>query len=84
MEDLSTGCKTVLNYMFLCKSQPNDIRAIDVSKCGANALEVLFSIMERVEYSIDLVLRHEDELFRCGKREYLIDNERVIDNLLYI
>ena len=83
-EDLSTGCKTVLNYIYLYKNKSNDIQAVDISQCGANALEVLFSTMEKINYSVDLVLRHKDELFKCGEREYLINDKKKIRNLLYL
>lgn len=84
LEDLSTGCKTVLNYIYLQKHNIFTIKAIDASQCGTNALEELFSTMEIVEYPIDIVLRHKDELFKCGERDYKINNRREIKNLLYM
>lgn len=83
LENLSTGCKTVLNYIYVSKNDRR-IKALDASFCGANALEVLFSTIEELEYPLSIVLRHRDELYKCKEREYRINGERVIRNLLYI
>lgn len=83
IENLSTGCKTVLNYLHLadCKS---DINVIDASQCGYNALEVLFSTIEELNYPVNIILAHKDNIFRCGKRQYKINGEQVIEDLLYL
>lgn len=83
IENLSTGCKTVLNYIYIAKNE-SKIVAIDGSHCGYNALEVLFSVIEKIEYPINIIIMHKDTLFKCSSREYNINNERVIQNLLYI
>lgn len=84
LEDLSTGCKTVLNYIYLQKNNIETIKAIDASQCGANALEELFSAIEKTQYPMDIVLRHKDELFKCGERRYIINGKKEIKNLLFI
>lgn len=83
LEDLSTGCKTVLNYLYIIKNDDR-IKAIDASGCGANALDVLFSTIEEMQYPIDIVIMHRDELYKCKEREYVINNSREIKNLLYM
>ena len=83
IENLSTGCKTVLNYVYISKNKNKEV-AIDASYCGYNALEVLFSVIEEVKYPIDIIIRHKDNLFQCSDREYKINDEKVITNLLYI
>ena len=40
IDKLSTGCKTTLNIMY------NPDRIFDVSECGDNALEVIYSLKE--------------------------------------
>ena len=84
LEDLSTGCKTILNYVYIQKNNIDNIKAIDASHCGSNALEVLFSTVETLGSPIDIVLRHKDELFRCKERDYVIDGKKKIKNLLYM
>ncbi len=83
IDNLSTGCKTVLNYVYISKNK-NEIKAIDASYCGYNALEVLFLTIEKVNYPINIIIRHKDNLFKCNDREYKINNKRIIKNLLYI
>lgn len=84
LNDISTGCKTVLNYLYLCRNREHGYEALDITYCGANALEELFRVMEQKEYQIDLILMHKDELFKCGEREYFIDGKRHINSLLYM
>ena len=84
LEDLSTGCKTVLNYVYLKRNNVETIKAIDASQCGANALEELFLTIEKIQYPIDIVLRHKDELFKCSERHYRINGNKEITNLLFI
>ena len=83
IDNLSTGCKTVLNYVYISKNK-NEIKAIDASYCGYNALEVLFLTIEKVNYPINIIIRHKDNLFKCNDREYKINDETIIKNLLYI
>ena len=81
IEDLSTGCKTVLNYMYIRKHDC-EIKALNISYCGYNALDVLFDIAEKDDNEIVFVLMHKDEVYKCKEREYLIDGERRITTLL--
>ena len=84
LNDISTGCKTVLNYLYLCRNREHRYKALDITYCGANALEELFNVMEKKQYSIDLILMHKDEVFKCSNRDYFIDGRKQISNLLYM
>lgn len=41
IKDLSTGCKTVLNYIFMVENPEmySIVKAINATECGWNALE---------------------------------------------
>lgn len=83
IENLSTGCKTILNYLYICNSNMN-IDAIDITGCGANAIEKLFQVMEIKGETVNLILMHKDKLFDCNDREYIIDDIKSINSLLYM
>ena len=78
--NLSTGCKTVINFLHL----KDDNIILDVTECGWNALEELFKHYEKRRSDVILVLRHMDEISNCLDREYQINNEKVVSNLLDI
>lgn len=90
IDNLSTGCKTILNYLFVLKNPKYNekIKAIDVSSCGVNALETLFKVMEKLEKlgekQIALILKHKDNLNGCQKRTYIINDTEKIEDLLYM
>ena len=84
IRDLSTGCKTVLNYIFIkenTEKYPN-VKAIDGTECGWNALDKLFDIIEKEHDSkIIIVLQHDNDLYKCQDRKYCIDGITQIDTL---
>lgn len=81
LTDLSSGCKTVLNYLYADK----EYLFINVTQCGANALEILFQTMEKVpNIQRKLILCHKDRIYKCNKRNYVINNKKHIEDLLYI
>lgn len=86
IRNLSTGCKTIINFMYInsnnCKY--TNIKAIDVTECGWNALELLFDYYEKINSNIILLLRHSNCLFNCSEREYLINNDKIITDLSYL
>ena len=87
IQDLSTGCKTILNCIFLQENQKvyPTVRAINATECGKNALEQLFCYIDKTNMDIGIVLEHEDEIYECGNREYLInDSERITDLLFMV
>lgn len=81
INNLSTGCKTVLDYLYIMRNNTM-YGGIDVTGCGANALESLFSQMDRLGDSLTkILLMHTDELYTCKEREYLINNTIIINDL---
>lgn len=83
IENLSSGCKTVLNYYFI-KLFPNlypNIKAINAIECGCNALEELFKAIENNEDSIEVLLQHDNKLYDCSDRTYCIDGIRTIETM---
>lgn len=79
---LSTGCKVILNYLFLYKSIEYRDYILDVTECGANALECLFYFMEQQNDSKTiLLLRHRNGIAKCGKRSYLINGKKEVNRL---
>lgn len=72
---LSTGCKTVLVYLYIQRNieQHSDV-IIDITECGANALEVLFDVATRFENNkITFLLRHANGLYKVSDREYRVN-----------
>lgn len=80
---LSTGCKTILNYFYLQRHH-TPYTALDLSECGYNALHVLFDLVEQQGQLLDFLLMHQDSLDQCGERDYVINDEKRITNLLFI
>lgn len=80
---LSTGCKTILNYFYLQRHH-TPYTVIDLSECGYNALRVLFDFVEKQGQVMDFLLTHQDSLDECGEREYLINNQKRVTNLLFV
>ena len=83
IRNLSTGCKTVLNFIYInsTRNKYEQIKAIDVTECGWNALEELFSLYEKINSDTILILRHQNGLFNCKERKYLINDEFEITDL---
>lgn len=83
IENLSSGCKTILNYYFI-KSFPKlypNIKAINAVECGWNALEELFKAVEKNKDKIEVLLQHNNDVYNCKEREYCIDGKRVIHSM---
>lgn len=83
INDLSSGCKTIINCLYLHnnKDKYSNIKAINVTQCGWNALEELFKVMEENGIDINLCLEHTNLTFKCNKRDYLINGKEVVDEL---
>lgn len=83
VDSLSTGCKTVLNYLFLVnnKIEYDSIKAIDATECGWNAIEELFRMIETTKYDLGIIIEHNNKLYRCSDREYLVDNKEIIHSM---
>lgn len=79
IDNLSTGCKVVLTYLYIQRHRDDyDNKVLlDVTECGANALDVLFDLMEKYgDLDIVLLLEHSNYLFKCKKHNYLVDGKR--------
>lgn len=73
--NLSTGCKTALVYLYFQRNRKRygDI-VIDVTGCGANALDVLFDCASRlVNNNIYFLLRHRNRLFKLSNRDFNVN-----------
>lgn len=84
IKDLSTGCKTVLNLIFITENPelyPN-VKAIKATECGWNALEELFKFMDETnKKEIGIIIDHDDDLYNCADREYLVNDTRKIETM---
>lgn len=72
IRQLSTGCKTVLNYLAITRhlNYWEVPPVLEVTECGANALDVLFGMAEKYPVGIIFLLRHTDKLFLCSDRNF--------------
>jgi len=90
VKSLSTGCKTVLNCIYLNENKEElreenlYFKAINATECGWNALEVLFDYVDKKEVDINIIVEHRDGLWRCSKRDYVVNNKHMIRDLLWI
>lgn len=85
LNHLSTGCKTALNVLYLCE-HPSDfprILAVDATECGSNAIDVLLECLDQYDRDLSIIIEHNNDLYKCKERDYLVDNSTRITNLLY-
>ena len=59
-------------------------KAVNVTECGANALEVIFDYADKYNMNLSFILEHCDDLFECKERNYLIDNIIEVKSLVFI
>lgn len=80
---LSTGCKTVLSYLHIIRNKEKyDFEILDINECGANALEVLFECVDKLNDSDTVfLLEHSNHLFNCSERDYIINGNHSKDLL---
>lgn len=80
---LSTGCKTVLNliYLYRHKEEYQWVEAIDATECGINAISIIIDFLEKTEYDMNIILRHGDGLCNCKKSHYIIDNKIEVEEI---
>mgnify|MGYP001034593836 CR=1 FL=1 len=84
IDKLSTGCKTILNYLSIIKKAVYEFKVINITQCGWNALEEIFEIEEVKNSGIRFLLLHKDNLHYCKERDYVINNDMHTKNLLFI
>ena len=77
LDSISTGAKTIQNLMYLQKY--DNSRDIEVTECGANALDIIFELMDNYDGDVRILLRHAMTA-RCGKRQYIVNDTRVIQD----
>lgn len=86
IENLSTGCKTVINAIFLYKHRNQEpycsLKYIYATECGYNALEELFRVVDENNYDIGIILEHSNELYNCSKRDYVVNNKKHLKSLI--
>ncbi len=85
INDLSTGCKTVISAIFINEHKDKfiSLRAIDATEAGPNAIELLFEYIERTNMNISVVVEHDD-IFTCKDRLYRINGEYTVNSLLFM
>ncbi len=82
--NLSTGCKSVLDYIYLTKhpSKYRDVKAVDFTECGWNAIDCLFDVIsDGISDKIGIIIRHDDGLYNCKPHKMLFNNEIAIESM---
>lgn len=85
IKSISTGCKTALNTVY-CVEHPEafpSVKAINVTECGWNALDSIFEYIDTHSVNMAFVLEHDNDIFNCKKRKYLINGKQMIDDLAF-
>jgi hypothetical protein len=79
---LSTGCKIVLSYLFIERNKKEfKNMVLDITECGSNALEVLFTCVDKLQDKDTVfLLRHSNQLLDCKERDYNV-NEKICNSL---
>lgn len=79
---LSTGCKIVLSYLFIERNKKEFKNIVlDITECGSNALEVLFTCVDKLQDKDTVfLLRHSNQLLDCKERDYNV-NEKICNSL---
>lgn len=82
-KNLSTGCKCILDYLYLTKhsSEYQDVKAIDFTESGWNAIDCLLDVIDGEGDDLGIVIRHDDGLYKCKSHRMLFNNEKVIESL---
>lgn len=83
IKDLSTGCKTVLNCIYV-NEHPEvypSVKAINATECGWNAIEELFKYIETRGCDIAVVIEHDNDLYKCNDRVYILNGKEEIHSM---
>ena len=74
IKNLSTGCKTVLVYNYCYRHGVRKI--ISANECGANALSVLFDLMDSYNDSDTLLfLMHRNKAYTIPEHDFNVDGK---------
>ena len=79
LENISTGAKTVMNLLYLQKN--NKPVTLDITECGANALDAIFSLMDNYNGAVKVLLCHA-ETSRCGNHDYCVNDEHIVHDAI--
>lgn len=82
VDDLSTGCKTLLNICYIFEAyEENDTRAVvNVNECGNNILEKIFDIVEGT--SIYLYISH-DTTAVDDRHKFILNGSKLEDEMQF-
>ncbi len=83
-KNLSTGCKSVLDYLFIAKHpvKYRDVKAVDFTECGWNAIDCLFDVISNgVSDKLGIIIRHDDGLYNCKPHKMLFNGEFEIESM---
>lgn len=83
-QNLSTGCKSVLDYIYISKHpvRYKEVKAIDFTECGWNALDCLFDIItDGLNDKLGIIIRHDDELYKCKPYKMRFNDEKIINSM---
>lgn len=79
--DLSTGCKTLLNVIYLIEyNKYPQVKAINCTECGWNALEQIFELLDETN-AFGIIIEHDNELYNCSDRDYLVNDKEHITSM---
>lgn len=83
IEDLSTGCKIAICIIYLNEHRDrfSQIKAVNATEAGVNALDSLFDYIEKNNFNIGIITEQED-IFDCKDRIYKINGKYMVDSLL--
>lgn len=72
---LSSGCKTVLSYLYMMRHRDTQgNKVLDITYCGANAIEVLFQCADKLNDSKTIfLLNHTNNLRSVEDRDYSVN-----------
>ena len=83
IEDLSTGCKTILNIIFIYKNRQRflELKAISLNECGRNSLDIIFEFIDTTNFDINFILEHDDDVFECKQHNFLINGKYKLNRI---
>lgn len=87
IENLSSGCKTVLTYLHILKKKDmaSNRAVINITESGVNALNVLFDFADEDSRSdIVFYLGYVNKLSDCVQKDYLVNNSDMVSNLALV